>query len=48
MYSSVVESMAAELDDWLAMALDAKIEADSTADLSPEEIRKLRSLGYIQ
>lgn len=44
----VVEQLAAELDAWLEQALAAKIEEASTDDMSPDELARLRSLGYIQ
>ncbi len=44
----VVERLAAELDAWHERALAAKIEEADTADLSPEELSRLRALGYIQ
>ena len=44
----VVQNMAAELDTWLAQSIAVRVEGDATTDMSPEEISKLRSLGYIQ
>lgn len=44
----IVAQLAAELDAWHEMALASKIEEVSEADMSPEEIERLRSLGYIQ
>ena len=40
--------MAAELDAWLESALAARIEEESTENMSPAELERLRSLGYIQ
>jgi arylsulfatase A-like enzyme len=43
-----VERLNTLIDKWQSAALEARFEADSASDMSPEEINKLRSLGYIQ
>ena len=44
----VVESLAARLDAWHKMAEAAREEIGAEAeDLSPEELDRLRSLGYV-
>ncbi len=41
-----MKRLAARLEEWHANALAVRIESD-TADLSAEEIQRLRSLGYL-
>ena len=44
-----VESLSRLLDGWQESALAARVETEeAAASLSDEEIRKLRSLGYLQ
>ena len=47
-HPEVVDRLAELIDRWQAASLEARVEADSPADMSPEEIEKLRSLGYLQ
>jgi len=45
----VVERLAGYLEKWHEAALEARVEAEATADsMSAEELQQLRSLGYIQ
>jgi arylsulfatase A-like enzyme len=45
----IVERLAQLLERWHQAALEARVESEENAeDMSPEEIEKLRSLGYIQ
>lgn len=45
----VVQRLAQKLDEWLEMALAAKIDPDESLEgLSPEELSRLRALGYIR
>jgi arylsulfatase A-like enzyme len=44
----IVRQLAAELEQWHEMALAARVEEVSEADMSPAEIERLRSLGYIR
>lgn len=47
-HPEVVARLARYLDAWHAQALEARIEADAAAaELSPEELEKLRALGYL-
>ncbi len=43
-----VKRMSRVLDGWHKAASEARVEAEEAEDLSPEEIEKLRSLGYLQ
>jgi len=48
-HADVVERMKQELEQWRESAVAAKLSAeDSTADMTPQEIEKLKSLGYLQ
>ena len=48
-HPEVVERLAAELATWHEKALAAQVKPDkSTEGLSPEQIKRLRSLGYLQ
>jgi arylsulfatase A-like enzyme len=48
-HPEIVERLGQTLDRWHRSALEARVETEAAADeLSPEEIEKLRSLGYIQ
>jgi arylsulfatase A-like enzyme len=48
-HPEVVERLAAELATWHEKALAAQVEPDESAEgLSPEQIERLRSLGYLQ
>jgi hypothetical protein len=45
----VVERLAGYLEKWHEAALEARVEAEATAEaMSAEELQQLRSLGYIQ
>jgi arylsulfatase A-like enzyme len=45
----VVERMKKELNGWRESAVAARLSAeDSTADMTPQEIERLKSLGYLQ
>jgi arylsulfatase A-like enzyme len=45
----VVERMKKELDAWRKSAVEAKLSAeDSTVDMTPQEIERLKGLGYLQ
>ncbi len=46
----IVEQLAKELKLWKEKAVSVKLKSDtdSTSNMSPEEIERLRSLGYIQ
>jgi len=46
-HPEIVESLRSELEAWHEMALAARVEEVSEAEMSPEEIQRLRSLGYI-
>lgn len=43
----VVERLAKVLEDWHAQATAQKVEPDDDADLSAEELNRLRALGYV-
>ena len=49
-HPEIVERLAKDLDAWRAKATAARLKPDSEASksLSPEELERLRSLGYIQ
>lgn len=48
-HADIVERMKKELEQWRESAVTAKLSAeDSTADMTPQEIEKLKSLGYLQ
>ncbi|MDA0205462.1 MAG: hypothetical protein O3A53_14315 [Acidobacteria bacterium] len=48
-HADIVEQMKQELEEWRESALAARLSAvDSTADMTPQEIEKLKSLGYLQ
>jgi arylsulfatase A-like enzyme len=48
-HPDIVEKLKTELAAWHKIVEDAKLpEADSTAGLAEEEIKRLRTLGYIQ
>ena len=47
-HPDVVEQLAAEIDAWLEMALAERVEETSASDMSPEELARLRSLGYVE
>ena len=47
-HPDIVQRLAAEIDAWEEMALAAKVEEESVDDLPPEELAKLRALGYIR
>jgi len=48
-HPEVVERLAGYLEKWHEAALEAKVEAEATAEsMSAEELQQLRSLGYIQ
>jgi len=45
----IVERLSGYLEKWHAAALEARVEAEATAEsMSAEELQQLRSLGYIQ
>ena len=45
----MVERLAGYLEKWHEAALEARVEAEATAEsMSAEELQQLRSLGYIQ
>jgi arylsulfatase A-like enzyme len=48
--AEVVERLSKQLDAWHRQAMAARLEADdqATEGMSPEELERLRSLGYIQ
>ena len=47
-HPEIVERMAAYLERWHEAALAAKLETvEATEEMSPQELEKLRSLGYI-
>jgi len=48
-HTEIVERLAEKLEAWHARALRARVEPDEgQADVSPEELEKLRALGYLQ
>ena len=47
-HPDVVERLAAEIDRWQARAVAQQVEEESIDDLPPEELAKLRALGYIR
>jgi len=48
-HPEIVERMAATLEAWHEKALAARVAPDEgSAELSPEELEKLRALGYVQ
>jgi hypothetical protein len=48
-HPEIVEKLKAELATWREMVEKAKLpEGDSTQGLPPDEINRLRTLGYIQ
>ena len=47
-HPDIVERLAAEIDTWQEWALAQKVEAESTDSIPPEELAKLRALGYIR
>ena len=47
-HPDIVRRLAAELDTWQKWALARKVEEESTDGLLPEELAKLRALGYIR
>lgn len=49
-HADVVQRLAKALDGWRQMALAAKLKPDteSTQTLSPEQLQRLRSLGYVK
>ena len=48
--AEVVERLAKQLEAWHREALAARLEPDDSATegMTPEELERLRSLGYIQ
>lgn len=46
-HPEVVERLASQLCEWREWVAEHQLEADSTAELSAEELERLRSLGYI-
>jgi hypothetical protein len=49
-HADVVQRLAKALDAWHEKALAARLKPDSesTQNLSPEQLKKLRSLGYVK
>lgn len=47
-HPDVVSELLPELDRWYQRATLAKVEPDSAADMSPEELERLRALGYVR
>jgi arylsulfatase A-like enzyme len=49
-HPEIVERLGKDLDAWRAKAAAAKLKPDAEASksLSPEELQRLRSLGYVQ
>jgi len=47
-HPDAVQRLAAEIDAWQEMALAAKVEEGSADNLPPEELARLRALGYIR
>jgi arylsulfatase A-like enzyme len=49
-HGDVVERLAKALDGWKAMAQKARLASDTegTKNLSPEQLQRLRSLGYVK
>ena len=44
----IVERLATEIDTWQRRALAHKVEEESLDEISPEELSRLRSLGYVR
>ena len=49
-HADVVSRLAKALDGWHQMAVASRLKPDSetTSTMTPEQLRKLRSLGYIK
>jgi hypothetical protein len=49
-HPDIVKRLSKDLQLWKQKAASVKLkpDSDSTANMSPEEIERLRSLGYIQ
>lgn len=47
-HPDVVERLANEIDRWQARAVAQQVEEASTDDIPPEELARLRALGYIR
>ena len=47
-HPDIVERLAAEIDTWQEWALAQTVEEESTDSIPPEELARLRALGYIR
>ncbi|MCH7824963.1 MAG: sulfatase [Acidobacteria bacterium] len=47
-HPEIVQRLAAEIDTWQEWALAQQVEEDSADSIPPEELAKLRALGYIR
>ena len=47
-HPDIVQRLAAEIDTWQQWALEQKVEEAPTASISPQELARLRALGYIR
>ena len=47
-HPDIVERLAAEIDRWQAVALAQKVEEESIDSIPPEDLARLRALGYIR
>ncbi len=46
-HPDVVATLSAQLENWASSIADQKLEAESTGEMSTEELERLRALGYL-